>query len=71
MIDVRSIDDCVTKSEHSLNGFILIVVGTAEPPDGFHTTLHDGVWNIKLKAITESAENFSNTVTESIVMEPK
>lgn len=71
MIDVRSIDDCVAKSEHSLNGFILIVVGTAEPPDGFHTALHDGVQAIELKAVTESAENFSNTVADSIVREPK
>ena len=60
LIDVRSIDDCVAKSEHSLNGFILIVVGTAEPPGGFHTSLHDGVRAIELKAVTESAENFSS-----------
>ncbi len=60
IIDIRSIGDCVTKSEHSLNGFILIVVGPAEPPDGFHTSLHDGVQNIELKAVTESAKNFSS-----------
>lgn len=71
LIDMRSIDDCVAKSEHSLNGFILIVVGTVEPPDGFHTALHDGVQNIELKAVTESAENFSTTVTESITRKTK
>ena len=66
LIDVRSIDDCVAKSEHSLNGFILIVVGTAEPPDGFHTSLHNGVRAIELKAVTESAKTFSSEVTESM-----
>ena len=66
IIDVRSIDDCVGKSEHSLNGFILIVVGTDEPPDGFHTSLHDGVQNIELKSAAENVGNSPTTVTEAI-----
>ena len=63
--DIRSIDDCVSKSEHSLNGFILIVVGSAKPPGGFHISLHDGVQTLEVKAATGNVETPSNKATES------
>src|SRR3546814_8042190 len=30
--DAQSIAECVAKSTHQLNGFVLIIVGQAEPP---------------------------------------
>lgn len=40
--DIDSIRDCVKRSEHSLNGFILIVVGRLNPPSGMYVSFHDG-----------------------------
>lgn len=41
--DIASIGECVRRSTHDLNGFLLIVVGRAEPPRGIYVLLHDGV----------------------------
>lgn len=41
-LDDRSMAECVRKSDHSLNGFLLVIVGTALPPDGWHISVHDG-----------------------------
>ncbi len=41
-LDVESIRECVRKSVHALNAFVLIVVGCAEFPDGLHVLIHDG-----------------------------
>ena len=41
-VDLSSIAECVLKSEHTLNGFVLIIVGQNEPPDGLHVSIHDG-----------------------------
>jgi len=41
-IDITSIRECVTKSEHMLNAFVLIVVGTATVPDCLSVIIHDG-----------------------------
>ncbi len=38
--DAASIAECVSKSTHHLNGFVLIVVGQSEPPAGFHVSIH-------------------------------
>lgn len=40
--DVRSIGDCVAQSTHTLNAFVLIVVGRADLPAGLHVSLHNG-----------------------------
>ena len=40
--DCWSIGDCVRRSSHSLNGFVIVVVGTANPPDGLYVAIHDG-----------------------------
>lgn len=39
--DIRSIRDCFRKSKHSLNSFILIIVGTGEFPNGLSVTVHN------------------------------
>jgi integrative and conjugative element protein (TIGR02256 family) len=41
-LDVESIGECVLKSQHSLNAFVLIVVGTASFPGGLCVLIHDG-----------------------------
>lgn len=41
-VDDRSMAECVRKSDHLLNGFLLVIVGTALPPDGWHVSVHDG-----------------------------
>lgn len=38
--DLESMGDTVRNSEHSLKGFVLVVVGTAKPPDGLHVSFH-------------------------------
>jgi integrative and conjugative element protein (TIGR02256 family) len=40
--DDHSVAECVRKSRHNLNGFILVVVGQLEPPDGLSVCVHDG-----------------------------
>lgn len=40
--DLASIAECVTKSTHALNGFLLVIVGQADAPAGLHVSVHDG-----------------------------
>ncbi|MBL8725533.1 MAG: Mov34/MPN/PAD-1 family protein [Planctomycetes bacterium] len=40
--DVQNIGECVRRSKHELRGFLLIVVGRANPPLGLHVSMHDG-----------------------------
>lgn len=40
--DIRNINECFKKSRHSLNGFILVLVGTVRAPLGLRVSLHDG-----------------------------
>lgn len=40
--DLASIADAVRRSTYTLNGFILLVVGTLDPPEGLHVSVHDG-----------------------------
>lgn len=46
--DNRSIAECVRKSTHNLNGFVLVVVGQLEFPDGLNVCVHDGVRSYEL-----------------------
>jgi integrative and conjugative element protein (TIGR02256 family) len=39
--DLASMVECVTKSTHALNGFLLVIVGQADPPAGLHVSVHD------------------------------
>ena len=49
--DLASMAECFSKSAHSLNGFLLVIVGTADPPDGIHVSLHDGKSHYVLTAL--------------------
>lgn len=40
--DLRSIADCVQRSVHDLNAFVLVIVGLAPWPRGLHVSVHDG-----------------------------
>ena len=40
--DLRSMSECVRKSRHRLNSFVLIIVGSDDLPDGLHISLHTG-----------------------------
>jgi len=39
--DLASMAECVTKSAHALNGFLLVIVGQADAPAGLHVSVHD------------------------------
>lgn len=41
-VDIRSIGTIARMSVHPFNGFLLIVVGTADFPDGLQVIFHDG-----------------------------
>lgn len=47
-IDVNNISASVSHSKHSLNGFVLVIVGTAKPPAGIYVSINDGLGNIPL-----------------------
>jgi integrative and conjugative element protein (TIGR02256 family) len=49
--DAWSIADCVAKSTHQLNGFVLVVVGQAEPPAGLHVSVHDGNTSFAIRSV--------------------
>jgi integrative and conjugative element protein (TIGR02256 family) len=39
--DLASMAECVAKSTHALNGFLLVIVGQADAPAGLHVSVHD------------------------------
>jgi integrative and conjugative element protein (TIGR02256 family) len=39
--DAESIAECVAKSVHQLNGFVLVIVGQLEPPAGLHVSINN------------------------------
>jgi integrative and conjugative element protein (TIGR02256 family) len=39
--DRDSMAECVARSEHALNGFLLVIVGQADAPAGLHVAVHD------------------------------
>lgn len=41
--DIKSMRDCYIKSKHALHSFVLIVVGTAEYPEGIYLALVNNV----------------------------
>ncbi len=40
--DIESMTDSFSKSKHQLTGFTMVIVGTAEPPDGFYVGICNG-----------------------------
>lgn len=48
--DAVSIAECVAKSRHDLNGFVLVVVGQSKPPAGFHVSIHNATSAVTIEA---------------------
>ncbi len=53
--DTRNIGECVKRSKHELNAFLLVVVGSAEPPDGIQVSICDGKNSATLQPSDEKA----------------
>lgn len=49
--DVASMHDLVTKSVHSFNGFVLVIIGTSPLPDGLCVSIFNGSDALSLCAI--------------------
>lgn len=49
--DIESMVDCYRKSRHELKAFLMVIVGTAAPPDGVFVCLVDGHGISRLKLI--------------------
>lgn len=41
LIDTRNISDCVRRSQHALNGFVMVIVGRAPSPTGLFVSVCD------------------------------
>lgn len=49
--DKESMIDCFRKSRHELKAFLMVIVGSAEPPENLYVCLVDGSGIAKLKLI--------------------
>lgn len=47
--DLRNIKECFLRSRHELNGFVLIIVGTAPAPEGLRVSVNDGIDDFVLR----------------------
>jgi integrative and conjugative element protein (TIGR02256 family) len=41
LVDTRNISDCVRRSQHALNGFVMVIVGRAPTSDGLFVSVCD------------------------------
>jgi integrative and conjugative element protein (TIGR02256 family) len=41
IVDTRNISDCVRRSHHALNGFVMVIVGRAALPNGMFVSICD------------------------------
>ena len=48
--DVTSINECYSRSIHSLGAFVLLIVGTEDPPLGFWLSLHNETVGLRLSS---------------------
>jgi hypothetical protein len=55
-LDIASISDSVRKSTHALNGFLLVIVGQAEPPDGLLVSVHDRLGSFSTLVATPTTD---------------
>jgi integrative and conjugative element protein (TIGR02256 family) len=52
-LDLESIRECVRRSTHRLNAFVLVVVGNADFPEGLHVSIHDGTHTETIAVLNE------------------
>jgi integrative and conjugative element protein (TIGR02256 family) len=50
--DLRTINEAVAKSQHHLNGFVMIIVGSSPFPGGLHVSLNTATNHLRLAPIT-------------------
>lgn len=55
-LDIVSISESVRKSTHALNGFLLVIVGQAEPPSGLLVSVHDGSGGVVTLTATDAID---------------
>ena len=55
-LDIASISESVRKSTHALNGFLLVIVGHAEPPGGLLVSVHDRFGGFVTLAATQTSD---------------
>lgn len=46
--DVKTINDAVAKSQHHLQGFVMVIVGTGSFPAGLHISVNTATSHIQL-----------------------
>jgi integrative and conjugative element protein (TIGR02256 family) len=46
--DIRTINEAVAKSRHHLQGFLMVVVGSADFPSGQHVSLNTAISHLRL-----------------------
>jgi integrative and conjugative element protein (TIGR02256 family) len=47
--DLRNIKECFVRSQHELNGFVLVIVGTSPAPEGLRVSVNDGINDFVLR----------------------
>jgi len=54
--DIKSMVDCFRKSHHELKAFLMVIVGSAEPPEGFFVCLVDrhGISRLKHLSVLQT-----------------
>lgn len=57
--DLRNTADCVRRSRHALNGFLMIVVGRAAIPKGLFISVCDGISSYPLQPIEHTSKRES------------
>lgn len=55
-LDIASISELVRESTHALNGFLLVIVGQAEPPGGLLVSVHDRFGGFVTLAATQTSD---------------
>lgn len=53
-LDIASISDSVCRSKHALSGFLLVIVGQVEPPDGLFVSVHDRFGSFSSLSLTRT-----------------
>ena len=56
MTDLHSISECLIRSRHELNAFVMVIVGTAPLPEALHVSVHDGTSHTVLKPMSGNLE---------------
>jgi integrative and conjugative element protein (TIGR02256 family) len=72
-VDTRNISDCVRRSHHALNGFVMVIVGRAALPDSMFVSICDRSSVHELAQSKEPAEGVGARIaaTRSVAARPE